>query len=129
MAKTDIESVYDEPRTMRDVPKKGALPKFGTARPAEPGTLPRSVNPLDRVRDGDKVHVPNAKRFKVGCRNYNIPMPKPTKYIVAASEEQAVAHYQKEVGLDTELATVKKRDGRKEFEPERPDIVCYALAD
>jgi hypothetical protein len=94
-----------------------AAPAFGdhgTPRAADPGPLPRVVHELDRAPAG-------AVRFKVRCNNYG---PPPVRYLlVAADKDEAMKAaaeecYAKSVGLDRQLADLRRRNVPDVVEPE-----------
>lgn len=99
---------------------RGSPPPHGTARPAETGALPRVISPLERAGDG-------ARRYKVRCNNYT---PRPIRYILARSEQEAREHY---LTVATDLSQVlarlerTRRDGDLPVEP--ADLVVTVLPD
>ena len=112
---TRTESKADGGAT--DEPKK---PKFGTARPAGKGAVPRVCDQLERV--GESADV---TRYKIACRNY---APQKTRYIIAECEDDAVELYLATNGLDKLVAKLKKQAG-KDDEVEQPDLVVTELPD
>jgi hypothetical protein len=94
----------------------GEGPKFGQGKPAASGPIPRVIDQLERATDG-------AKRFRVSCHNYQ---PKPVRYVLARSEDEAIDAYKANVKLPEEL---KRVQGRNTEKPDDPEIVCVALAD
>lgn len=86
-----------------------------TSAVAAPTPAPRVVGQHERAPAG-------LVRCKVRCDNYH---PQPTRYILAASLEQAKQHYLRVQRLD-ELLERLARDGAK-VEP--PQLVASVLAD
>lgn len=109
---TGIESVESAPFT----PPKVNGPKFGTARPAAPGAVPRFVDGLERVGST------GPRRFRTTCMNYRDPNPKPARYIVAKDAAEAIAFYRKEFKLDADMAAYGK-------DAPQPDIVAIEQPD
>ena len=103
--------------------EKAAPPRFGTARPAGDGVLPRVIDPLERA-------APGTVRVKVACRNYT---PRPVRYVLARGGERAEADarecYLESTGLGRELARLRKVAGANAAEVEEPDLVLTVLPD
>lgn len=67
-------------------PEDKKPPKYGTARKAGPGDLPRICHPLERAGPGQK-------RFKIVARIGRQIGNWPYRYILAETKDEAVAYY------------------------------------
>lgn len=128
MAKQSITSVSALPPNDNYGRNAGDIkpPKYATVKPVESGDVPRVIDPLDRAVPG------GPRRYKLACRNYREPSPKPVRYILANDEEEAKVFYRKLTKVDESLTTVARpnlKTGQMEYVALEPEIVCSALAD
>lgn len=65
------------------------MPKFGTARPASDGTVPRILDPLERVPAGSGL-----ARFKISAREVETVA---VRYVLAKQKDEAEKLVRKEL--------------------------------